>query len=111
MTLVVTLACAPAARWVYEESVVLPQGATVRSAIAASRIDATLPGLDWHAMTPGIWGRTVAWDRLLKDGDRIELCRPLKVDPKAARRERFRAQGARGTGLFARRRDGGKAGY
>jgi hypothetical protein len=33
------------------------------------------------------------------------------VDPKVARRERFKKQGARGTGLFAKRRKGGKAGY
>jgi putative ubiquitin-RnfH superfamily antitoxin RatB of RatAB toxin-antitoxin module len=53
----------------------------------------------------------VEWDQALKDGDRIELCRPLTVDPKVARRERFKRQGAKGTGLFANRRKGGKAGY
>ncbi|HYP70717.1 MAG TPA: RnfH family protein, partial [Variovorax sp.] len=47
----------------------------------------------------------------LKDGDRLELCRDLVVDPKVARRERFARQGARGTGLFAKRRTGAKAGY
>ena len=110
-TVTVTIACSPAAREVYEERLVLLVGATLQDAVGASRIGAVHAGLDWYAMTPGIWGRTVAWDRVLKDGDRIELCRPLQVDPKVARRERFRAQGARGTGLFARRREGGKAGY
>ncbi|MNL58374.1 hypothetical protein D3C87_1820040 [compost metagenome] len=53
----------------------------------------------------------MAWEQPLKDGDRIELCRPLTVDPKVARRERFQRQGARGTGLFANKRKGGKDGY
>jgi putative ubiquitin-RnfH superfamily antitoxin RatB of RatAB toxin-antitoxin module len=42
----------------------------------------------------------------LRDLDRIELYRPLKVDPKVARRERFQRQGARAAGLFARKRRG-----
>jgi sulfur carrier protein len=47
----------------------------------------------------------------LQDGDRLEIYRPLKVDPKVARRERFARQGAKTTGLFAKRRPGAKAGY
>jgi len=39
------------------------------------------------------------------------LWRPLRVDPKLARRERFGQQGARAAGLFARRRPGAKPGY
>ena len=41
----------------------------------------------------------------------IELCRALRVDPKVARRERFKQQGARRTGLFAKKRPGAAAGY
>jgi hypothetical protein len=37
--------------------------------------------------------------------------RPLKVDPKEARRQRFVKQGTRGAGLFANRRPGAKPGY
>lgn len=59
----------------------------------------------------GIWGRVVAPEQVLCDGDRLELYRPLTVDPKVARRERFARQGARTAGLFARQRPGGKAGY
>jgi putative ubiquitin-RnfH superfamily antitoxin RatB of RatAB toxin-antitoxin module len=47
----------------------------------------------------------------LRDQDRIEVYRPLLVDPKVARRERFVKQGARGAGLFAKKRQGAKAGY
>ncbi|RQO56633.1 RnfH family protein [Variovorax sp. KBW07] len=108
----VTLSCSPAAREVFEQVLQLASGTTLVDAVQASGLAARFPDLDWrHAMTPGIWGRAVEWDQALKDGDRIELCRPLKVDPKVARRERFQRQGARGTGLFANRRKGGKAGY
>ncbi len=107
----VTVAYAPAARRVFEEVVTLGEGATAADAVRASSLIACFPELDWQAMPPGVWGRTAVWDQSMKDGDRVELCRPLLVDPKIARRERFRRQGARGTGLFANRRPGGKAGY
>ena len=107
----VTVVCSPAARDVFEEELTLRSGATAREAVLASRLVERFPQLDWEAMTPGIWGRLIAWDRALVNGDRVELCRPLLVDPKMARRERFQQQGSRGAGLFARRREGGKAGY
>jgi len=108
----VTLSCSPAPREVLEQVLSLAPGATVGDAVLASELARRFPALDWRqAMTPGIWGRTAQWDARLEDGDRVELCRPLEVDPKVARRERFQRQGARGTGLFANRRKGGKAGY
>jgi putative ubiquitin-RnfH superfamily antitoxin RatB of RatAB toxin-antitoxin module len=51
------------------------------------------------------------WNTVLRDGDRVELCRELRVDPKVARRERFSKQGARRAGLFAKKRPGAAAGY
>ncbi|CAN7421335.1 RnfH family protein [Variovorax sp. LjRoot290] len=107
----VTVAYSPAPREVFEEVLGVAEGATVRDAVRESHLPLQFPQLDWQAMQPGIWGHAVAWDQALADLDRIELCRPLTVDPKVARRERFKKQGARGTGLFARRRKGGKAGY
>jgi len=107
----VTLVCAPAPRTVHEELLRLPRGATAEQAVRASGLAAAWPELDWRALEAGVWGRAVEWDRPLRDGDRLELCRPLSVDPKVARRERFARQGARATGLFARRRAGAKAGY
>jgi len=59
----------------------------------------------------GVWGKPVPLSRVLVDGDRLELYRPLIVDPKVARRERFKRQGAKSAGLFAKRRPGAKAGY
>lgn len=107
----VTVCCAPAPRTVFEQMVSVPDGVTVRDAVNASGLAIDYPELDWQAMQPGIWGRAVSWDQAVSDLDRVELCRPLTVDPKIARRERFRQQGARGAGLFARRRKGGKPGY
>lgn len=62
-------------------------------------------------LQPGIWGRKVPWTHVVQAGDRIELYRPLKVDPKVARRQRFKRQGKGRTGLFANRKSGSAAGY
>jgi len=58
-----------------------------------------------------VWGKAVQTDTPLVQGDRLELLRPLLVDPKEARRLRFNQQGSRAAGLFAKRRQGAKAGY
>jgi hypothetical protein len=107
----VTLVYSPAPRETFEQVLTLPDGATVRDAVLASTLPMQFPALDWAALPAGVWGRAVEWQQELEEGDRVELCRPLTVDPKVARRERFRRQGARATGLFARRREGGKPGY
>lgn len=110
VTLAVTLLWSPAPREVFEQALRLVEGATLQDALAASELPARFPDEDWLAMAPGIWGRATDWTACVRQGDRIELCRPLKVDPKVARRERFKRQGARTTGLFADRRDDGKPG-
>jgi len=107
----VTLVYAPAPREVFEQVLQVAEGATLRDAVQASALAQRFPSLDWTTLAAGIWGRAADAAQPLKHGDRIELCRPLTVDPKVARRERFQRQGARGTGLFAQRRKGGKAGY
>jgi putative ubiquitin-RnfH superfamily antitoxin RatB of RatAB toxin-antitoxin module len=61
--------------------------ATVDEAIAASGILRELPA-DFLPAGIGIFGSKVARDARLRDGDRIELYRPLKIDPKEARRKR-----------------------
>ena len=58
-----------------------------------------------------VWGKSVDSNTVLKNGDRLEVLRPLLVDPKEARRLRFNQQGSRAAGLFATRRQGAKAGY
>jgi putative ubiquitin-RnfH superfamily antitoxin RatB of RatAB toxin-antitoxin module len=101
----------PAPRKVREWAVVLDPGCTVSHALQASGLTAEFPGFDLRHVTVGVWGRKVRLAQPLRDGDRIEVYRALTVDPKAARRERFRKQGARAAGLFAKKRDGAKPGY
>jgi len=58
----------------------LPAGARVRDAVAAA-------GLPHHDRF-GVFGKRVGPDHPLADGDRVEIYRPLAVDPKEARRRR-----------------------
>jgi putative ubiquitin-RnfH superfamily antitoxin RatB of RatAB toxin-antitoxin module len=88
-----------------------PEGSTIASVLTASgwkerHALATTSGLSF-----GIWNHKAALQTRLRDQDRVEVYRPLLVDPKVARRERFRKQGARTSGLFATRRPGAKPGY
>jgi len=68
----------------------LAAGATVADALAESRLAALHPELDLSSSPVGIFGRRVERDRLLSDGDRVEIYRPLIADPKEARRHRSR---------------------
>lgn len=76
----------------------LPAGSTVRQAIEASGWLGHVPGLDQDALAQGlwvvaVWGRKERPGHVLKDGDRVAVLRGLKVDPKEARRVRYRAHG------------------
>lgn len=62
--------------------------ATVREAVLASGLLETFPQLDLHRLRVGVWNRIASLDTPLRDGDRVEVYRPLQVDPKAVRRER-----------------------
>ena len=105
----------PAPRQVHQWWLDLPAGATLGQALAAVQAQAAqdpqAPALWGERATAGIWGRRQGPHTVLSEGDRVEVYRDLRVDPKVARRERFNRQGARGTGLFARRRPGAKPGY
>lgn len=69
-------------------TVELPAGSTARDALALSGIAARYPGIDLSRL--GVFGRRVAAGTLLADGDRLEIYRPLALDPKEARRRRAR---------------------
>lgn len=107
----ITVVYSPAPREVWEQVLDLAEGSTVAQAIATSGLLQRFPGLDPAAQGLGVWGRKASLEQLLRDQDRVEIYRPLEVDPKLARRERFQKQGARATGLFAKRRPGAKPGY
>ena len=65
----------------------VPPGTTVSDAIALSRIAERCGELE-IATHAGIYGRVVAPETILTDGDRVEIYRALIADPKQARRRR-----------------------
>jgi len=110
----VTVCWSPAPREVLEWPLELPAGATVADAVRASGFAAAAGAAGAAAPVEGelgIWGRRCGAQQPVREGDRIEIYRALRVDPKVARRERFRKQGARAAGLFSQRRPGAKPGY
>lgn len=68
----------------------LAPGACVADALAASGIARRHPDIDFSRL--GIFGRRVGADAALAEGDRVEIYRPLALDPKDARRERASRQ-------------------
>lgn len=119
MTLKLTLVYSSTARQVREIALELPAASTLAQALEQAKrhwlagcqqgakgtwaagsagADAAVHddrGDDWPAAAVaaaefGLWGRPAAATTVLHDGDRIEIYRPLRVDPKVARRERYR---------------------
>lgn len=66
----------------------LPAGSTVDGALQACPL--ALDGVEGYA----VFGDRVGRDHVLRDGDRLELLLPLRVDPKQARRNRAAARAA-----------------
>ena len=66
----------------------LAAGATAGEAVRASGVLERHPEIDLRRHPIGIHGRVVSARTRLRDGDRIEIYRPLAVDPKEARRRR-----------------------
>lgn len=66
----------------------LPAGASVADAIEASGFRTAHPSCSPDDMQVGIFAGKVRMDARLRDGDRVEIYRPLKIDPKEARRKR-----------------------
>ena len=67
----------------------LGEGATLADALAASGL-AARHGLDLSSLRVGVWGRERPPPTALRQSDRVEVYRPLTVDPKEARRLRYR---------------------
>ena len=68
----------------------LAEGSRVADVLACAAVRERLRGLDADSMEVGIWSRRCTRDAALRDGDRVELYRPLAADPKAMRRARAR---------------------
>jgi putative ubiquitin-RnfH superfamily antitoxin RatB of RatAB toxin-antitoxin module len=76
----------PERAWVVDLE--LPAGATASEAMTRSGVAAQVPGLDVERIAFAIYGKAIEPGTLLRDGDRLELLRPLVADPKQARRRR-----------------------
>lgn len=68
----------------------LDAGATVADAVRASGLAERYPEIDPGKGPFGVFARRCDPARVLRPGDRVEIYRPLKVDPKEARRRRAR---------------------
>ncbi|MDN3518352.1 RnfH family protein [Aquisalimonas lutea] len=73
-------------------SLELPAGTTAREAVQRSGLAAEFPEIDPDRAPLGIYGRHVEDGHVLRDGDRVEVYRPLVIDPREARRQRARAK-------------------
>jgi putative ubiquitin-RnfH superfamily antitoxin RatB of RatAB toxin-antitoxin module len=91
-TLRISVAYSPRAGEVEVTELQLAAGATVDDALRASALGLRHPGLDPVVSTLGIWGKAASRCDVLRDRDRVEVYRPLQVDPKEARRRRQREQ-------------------
>ncbi len=81
----------PARQWLWPVS--LEDTATVSDALAAARVQAGNTDVPWDADV-GIFGEICDRSTVPRDGDRIEILRPLRSDPKATRRARAEARKA-----------------
>jgi putative ubiquitin-RnfH superfamily antitoxin RatB of RatAB toxin-antitoxin module len=94
----VTVTVGRSPREVWQQALSLPAGTTVSQALLAAgawQLEG-MPQADLalsQGWSVGVWGRKEAMGHVLREGDRVELVRPLIVDPKEARRVRYRAQG------------------
>jgi uncharacterized protein len=89
--LFVRLAYSPRAGEVCELELRLAAGATLRDALRVSGVLQRFAEIDLATTRFGVWGKLSELDRLLRDHDRVEIYRALTVDPKEARRLRYRA--------------------
>ena len=68
-------------------TVVLTEGATVKEALERSGMLKQCPEIDLTTQKIGVFHKIVPLDAVLVDGDRVEIYRPITVDPKTVRRK------------------------
>ena len=76
-------------------SLEVPEGTSVYDGAVCSGIEKQFPEIDFESVDMGIFGKVVKKpkDELLRGGDRIEIYRPLLIDPKQARLNRAAKKG------------------
>jgi len=91
----VELVWSPAAGNVQHRWLDVEAGATLESALRGCAEFMAAQGQPLEALRIGIWGRVRPLATVLRERDRIEVYRPLTVDPKEARRLRYAKRGER----------------
>jgi putative ubiquitin-RnfH superfamily antitoxin RatB of RatAB toxin-antitoxin module len=66
----------------------IASGSTVAEAIEQSALIDSFDGVELDLSMVGIFGHKVSAEQVLRDGDRVEIYRPLIADPKEVRRQR-----------------------
>ena len=73
-------------QYLFSETV--KQGTTVEQALAQSKLNTEVPDIVINLDMVGIFGKLTKPNTVLREGDRIEVYRPLKADPKDRRRKK-----------------------
>jgi putative ubiquitin-RnfH superfamily antitoxin RatB of RatAB toxin-antitoxin module len=92
-TITVEVAYSAAPHLIERVALRLPAGSTALQALRASGLGDRLGAPLLETLTLGLWGRAIEPGTVLRDRDRLELLRALVVDPKEARRQRWRRDG------------------
>jgi len=87
-TIRVTLAWSPREGEALEKELCLDAGAVLLDAVRAAGLLEGEDGVDVSTQAVGVWGRAAALDSPLVEGDRVEVYRPLRMNPQEARRRR-----------------------
>jgi putative ubiquitin-RnfH superfamily antitoxin RatB of RatAB toxin-antitoxin module len=70
----------------------VPEGTTLQEALERSAITEHFPEIDLASAAVGVFGKVEKKrDRVLREWDRVEIYRPLEIDPRARRAERAKA--------------------
>jgi putative ubiquitin-RnfH superfamily antitoxin RatB of RatAB toxin-antitoxin module len=85
---VVAVACSPEPGRAVEVEVCVAAGATVLDVVRRSGLLERFAQIDLSRQAVGVWGRACPLDTPVHAGDRVEIYRPLEMDPKEARRLR-----------------------
>jgi putative ubiquitin-RnfH superfamily antitoxin RatB of RatAB toxin-antitoxin module len=80
----------PHRQWLIELSV--PPGTTCREVLLRSGLSRECPGLDVDRLAIGVFGEVCESTRIVEEGDRVEVYRPLLIDPREQRRNRVARQ-------------------
>lgn len=70
----------------------IPEGSTLKEAIEASGLLKRYPQIDLDKQKVGIFGKLAKLDTVIKEGDRVEIYRPITADPKKVKRRKRDAE-------------------